>query len=339
MYIIKFCSSLESLDLSNFDTNKVTKMEYMFNGSLSLNKLDISNFNFTSVKNMTNIFNNCPNLSYINLKLVSPNNLLLENLLTINNTNLIICSEIDGWNYTSLKHLIKINCISNINRLLICYKKFTEFINNNNICEICSLNYYQTKKSLYEIYDNHIKINDNEINCYEKCTYYHYFNSINKYYCTNDSKCISTYDKFIEEKKECIDDCNKDNLYKYEFQNKCYDININITKYKSIIVNKAIEQIFKEINISNIEGGNDIEIKKENILITLTTSFSQKNNEYNNNKTTIDLDECENILKLNYNISLNNSLYIIKLDIQEDGMKIPKIEYEIYYPFDSNNFT
>jgi hypothetical protein len=26
----------------------------------------------------------------------------------------------------------------------------------------------------------------------------------------------------IEEKKRCIDDCSKDNIYRYEYKNKCY---------------------------------------------------------------------------------------------------------------------
>ena len=34
---------------------------------------------------------------------------------------------------------------------------------------------------------------------------------------------------------------------------------------------------------------------------------------------------------MNYNISAFAFLYIIKLDIREEGMKIPKIEYEVYY--------
>ena len=85
-----------------------------------------------------------------------------------------------------------------------------------------------------------------------------------------------------------------------------------------------------------MENGNDEEIKEENIIITLTTTLNQKNNE-NINKTTINLGECESKLKWYYNISINDSLYMIKLDKKEEGMKIPKIEYEVYYPFNSSN--
>ena len=97
------------------------------------------------------------------------------------------------------------------------------------------------------------------------------------------------------------------------------------------IIRKIIKSLIREQNRTDIDNGIDKEIKEDNILITFTTTTNQKNN-VNINKTTIDLGECENLLKINYNISLNSSLYIIKMDIKEEGMKIPKIEYEVYYP-------
>ena len=38
------CKSLKELNLSNFNTNKVTDMSNMFFGCLSLKKLNLSNF-------------------------------------------------------------------------------------------------------------------------------------------------------------------------------------------------------------------------------------------------------------------------------------------------------
>ena len=51
----------------------------------------------------------------------------------------------------------------------------------------------------------------------------------------------------------------------------------------------------------------------------------------------MNLGQCENILKDKYNISNNNSLYILQIISEEIGMKIPKIEYEIYYPINNDN--
>ena len=73
-------------------------------------------------------------------------------------------------------------------------------------------------------------------------------------------------------------------------------------------------------------------------LIILTTTNNQKNNEEKNN-ITMNLGTCENLLKSDYNISNNDSLYILQIISEEEGMKIPKIEYEVYYPLNNNNLT
>ena len=59
------CSGLISLDLSNFDTSKVTNMSYMFFYSRGLTSLDLSNFNTSAVTDMTRMFNGCSNLTSV----------------------------------------------------------------------------------------------------------------------------------------------------------------------------------------------------------------------------------------------------------------------------------
>ena len=67
------------------------------------------------------------------------------------------------------------------------------------------------------------------VNCF--CSNYHYFdNEIEKYICTNDLTCPNKYKKLIEEKSECINDCQKDFIYRYQFRNNCYDKCPNNTK-------------------------------------------------------------------------------------------------------------
>ena len=65
------------------------------------------------------------------------------------------------------------------------------------------------------------------------------------------------------------------------------------------------------------------------MIITITTTQNQKNN-INNNMTRIDLGKCEALLRNYYNISINDSLYIKKIDIEQNGMKTLKVEYEVY---------
>ena len=41
-------------------------------------------------------------------------------------------------------------------------------------------------------------------------------------------------------------------------------------------------------------------------------------------------------LKERYNISENDTLYMRKIDIKQEGMRIPKVEYDIYYKNSDN---
>ena len=56
--IFSYCSSLTSLNLSNFNTNNVNNMSYMFYDCSSLTSLNLSNFNTNNVKDMSEIFPN-----------------------------------------------------------------------------------------------------------------------------------------------------------------------------------------------------------------------------------------------------------------------------------------
>ena len=44
-YIFSGCSSLEKINLSNFNTQNVINMRYMFYGATSLKNIDLSYFN------------------------------------------------------------------------------------------------------------------------------------------------------------------------------------------------------------------------------------------------------------------------------------------------------
>ena len=85
-----------------------------------------------------------------------------------------------------------------------------------------------------------------------------------------------------------------------------------IKYYDAILDN--IESGFTSENYetSNLDNGKDDLIKLDKMTITFTTSQSQKNN-INYNMTTIDLGECETLLRNEYNISNNETLYMKKL--------------------------
>ena len=59
------CSSLTTLDLSNFDTSNVIVMNNMFQNCSSLTTIDFRNADFSSVTRYTNMFGSTSNLSVI----------------------------------------------------------------------------------------------------------------------------------------------------------------------------------------------------------------------------------------------------------------------------------
>lgn len=59
------CSRILSLDLGDFNTSKVTDMQYMFSECLNLTQLDLSSFDTSKVIDMYNMFYNCKFLNTI----------------------------------------------------------------------------------------------------------------------------------------------------------------------------------------------------------------------------------------------------------------------------------
>ena len=97
--------------------------------------------------------------------------------------------------------------------------------------------------------------------------------------------------------------------------------------------NKLGNTYIKEKQLEEIKNGNDlILIEKNELKISLVASDKL----INKNNTTIILGECENNLKEFYNISKNESLLILKVEVIKADMKKPRIEYEVYYPTSEN---
>ena len=100
---------------------------------------------------------------------------------------------------------------------------------------------------------------------------------------------------------------------------------------------KNTQKLFNEgFDTNYIDKGNDYLLHSKKISYTITSTSNQIKNKYNN-ISTINLNECEKELKKQYNIPNNSSIYILKID--NYIYTIPKIEYELYYPFSLNNLT
>ena len=141
----------------------------------------------------------------------------------------------------------------------------------NNNCIECISN--------YAFYNNSLHIS----NCYEKCDNYYYFDNDYNFHCTQNKICPENYNKLIEKTNECTDDCSKDDIYKYEYNNKCYESFQTETSF---------------VDSSNIYS------KMESTLNTITEKITQKET------------------KTDFNIENNVSTYIIiKKDRRDEDIQ------------------
>ena len=102
-------------------------------------------------------------------------------------------------------------------------------------------------------------------------------------------------------------------------------------------INNKITNLYLKKEIEEIKDGQDlILIEKNKIKILLTISDIKKNK--NKNISSINLGKCENKLKEFYNISKNESILILKIEVKKKDMKISRIEYEVYYPLNGKAF-
>ena len=70
------CSSLTSLDLSSFNTSKVTDMRGLFDGCKNLTSLNVSSFNTSNVKYMDAMFRGCSSLTSLDLSNFNPSHVV-----------------------------------------------------------------------------------------------------------------------------------------------------------------------------------------------------------------------------------------------------------------------
>ena len=188
-----------------------------------------------------------------------------------------------------------------------------------NTCKICN-------KAGNNLSHNCIKCNDdfifgieanNYFNCYPNCKYYYYIDNENNSICTLNSSCPNDYPLLIEDKMECIKYDIKD-LKKYLLNDEKNET--KKTKEEEIKFYDNVLEIFEKgftsenYDTSNLDSGEDEIINTDKLIITFTTSQNQRNN-INNNMTRINLGECETLLRNYYNIPINESIYLKKIDI------------------------
>ena len=102
--------------------------------------------------------------------------------------------------------------------------------------------------------------------------------------------------------------------------------------YETIII-ETQKDIFKELKdelLSDDYSGENKIVIKDNMIYQISTVDEQK--KYNINISSIDLGECENVLKETYNIAYNNSILIIKVDTKNEDTNATYVQYELFHP-------
>ena len=339
-----YCNLLTSINLSNFNTMSSKNLRALFYGCTSLISLDLSNFNTSSVINMAGMFFNCISLKTLNLSSFNTSSATSMESMFFNCKSLISL-DLSNFNTSSVTNMRSM--FSKCSSLM--------FLNFNNfdtlsVTNMTNILYGCNNDLIYCINYQNNKTN-NFLKEFELSNYSFHNNC--SHLCHIEKK------KYISVNEKCIDNCYNDDIYQFEYNNICYDscptgtisynkdnlCEININYFNDLC--KTGNNITRDIILQNIrneltnnnldlliekiieENKKDLISFQNNIVYQITSPYNQKNNEYNN-ISTINLDECEKQLRMNYNISNNKTLLIIKVDIFEEEYLIPITEYEIY---------
>ena len=354
------CINLKSLNLSNFDTSKVIYMIEMFYNCYSLTSLDLSNFNTSQVFHsydsirggMFYMFYNCSSLVSLNL---------FNFQITFYIDNIFYkCESLSYINFGNAtienEYIIsELNKISSPNLCIIINNEILNFFNSLNV----AFNFF------FQLYDPHDQNTETILNCsslLEDLSTYYITNSetdlISNTYIldllnsTGVEEIINTTNYVTELKNTYLENINTNSSLiidsTYHLINSESNLIVNSNSIKNLnnytfikdkneLLKKIREYLLNgKFNI-NINGEFYYKFKEDNMIIELSNTEKEKNKE--RNETAINFGNCEFILKNEYNISNNSYLYIFKIDIKEEGYKIPIIFYEVYFPFNDNNIT
>ena len=231
-----------------------------------------------------------------------------------------------------------------------CTGKYDKLILEKNECiDNCSKDneyIYEFQNRCYKQNPNTEKIYTTEFNkiytTQFSTSFYKNFNYISNTE-FNNIKLVCTKEFPFEHTKthQCVSNCNinefQDNLCLVNFiSNETND------RAEDEMVNNIQQGLTNGYNTSDIDEGKDVTIEQENSKskVTISSTGNQKNIEKEkNNITSINLGECENMLKAHYGIPKDKNLYILKIEVPQEGLKTIKMEYEVYYPLNGENLV
>ena len=106
-YMFSGMSNLTTLNLSNFDTSKVTNMYAMFSDMSNLTTLNLSNFDTSKVTNMYAMFSDMSNLASLNLSSFDTSSVMSMRymFLRVSNLTTLDLSSFNTSNVTNMDHM------------------------------------------------------------------------------------------------------------------------------------------------------------------------------------------------------------------------------------------
>ena len=277
-----FCylTNIISVDLSKFDSSKVTTFDSFFYETINIKSINLANLNTSSCENMGGMFYNCTKLETLNLSSFDTSNVIVfwamffycKSLKSLDLSNFITSKATDVTAmFCSCSSLIFLNIINfNTSSVSNSYNMFYKV--NQNLVYCADLTKISKIKSDLSSYTN---------KCFEICF-------------TNPKS------KIIYNKRECIDKCSNDKEYKYEYNNTCYKSCPNGTQI-SKINNKLCEEDLYCENYYNYNHSNCLESIPEGY--------------YLNNSLLKTIDKCdEKCQKCNLESVKNNSCLLCNIN-------------------------
>ena len=300
------CNSLNSINLSSFNTSKLEKMNSMFNGCGSLHSINLEHFDTSKIINMANLFSGCSSLETINIKKFDTSKVedmssMFEQCISIKLLNL------SNFKTSNVKLMNKMfyNCSS----------LYTLDISNFNIL---------TNASSFQMFDGMININ--YINLLNVKDNGHISESVLNDYNFTDKKfyVCQSYNIITNPKLKNCCEFNKKGLC--IVSPNVFIIN-NITEANDT---QLIENIY-DIFLLYIEDLDYRVVKTE----TTTFQFSTIEEQLNNRTeliSSVDIGECEEKLRKQEGLNDTEQFLMLKIDIKNSSRNGAFVQYEIFNP-------
>ena len=239
------------------------------------------------------------------------------------------CNENAGYkkvNYTFV-YIEFVDCIKKDNPIL---KQFyfnettQEYRPCYKTCKSCLKEGDAAHQNCLECGNNYMfRPGDNPYNNCVAYSEYYYINDYGQYKSLNVLNCPEEAKYVIKEKNCCINDCKKDNLYKYLYNARCYSSCPSGTRNNSFICTESKSRSYLGINDIYLEKNDNLTII-DNLVKTYISEFS-----YTNNHASLYNSDNFNILLYKSPKILNDlSLKMSKVDFKDCYQKV-KDEYGI----------